>query len=53
MKKQWIKSIDKFFYIEFYIYHNLQIWAKFVGQLPTSIALWRHDAALDPFLPGF
>ena len=23
--------MDKFFYIEFYVYHNLQIWAKLVG----------------------
>ena len=23
--------MDKFFYIEFYVYHNQQIWAKLVG----------------------
>ena len=31
MKKQLIKFMDKFFYIEFYVYHNQQIWAKLVG----------------------
>ena len=40
--------MDKFFYIEFYAYHNLQIWAKLVGLRSL------HDAVLDPVavLPG-
>ena len=46
--------MDKNFYSEFYVYHNLQICAKLVGlrgsPRPTSIALHDHDDATGTLL---